>query len=79
MGRIVLLVKCTFRSPAYIPRQIPRRKLCAEYNPCPENVRVAGCAQGFAHEWMSIHQVLARKAGSAVNPIPLTREYLYTR
>ena len=42
-------------------------------------IYVASCAHGFAHEWMNIYQVLARKAGSAVNPIPLTREYVYIR
>ena len=40
-------------------------------------VYVAGCAHGFAHEWMNIYQVLARKEGSAVNPLPLTRDYMY--
>jgi cyclopropane-fatty-acyl-phospholipid synthase len=39
----------------------------------------AGCAHGFAHEWMNVYQMLARKAGGAVNPIPLTREYVYGR
>ena len=42
-------------------------------------IYLAGCAHGFAHEWMNIYQVLARKAGSAVNPLPLTREYVYHR
>jgi cyclopropane-fatty-acyl-phospholipid synthase len=42
-------------------------------------IYLAGCAHGFAHEWMNIYQVLARKAGSAVNPIPLTRHYVYER
>ncbi len=26
---------------------------------------------------MNIYQVLARKEGSAVNPLPLTRDYMY--
>jgi hypothetical protein len=26
---------------------------------------------------MSIHQVLARKAGAGTNPLPLTRDYMY--
>jgi cyclopropane-fatty-acyl-phospholipid synthase len=39
----------------------------------------AGCAHGFAHEWMNVYQMLARKAGVAANPIPLTREYVYDR
>jgi cyclopropane-fatty-acyl-phospholipid synthase len=42
-------------------------------------IYLAGCAHGFAHEWMNIYQVLARKAGGVTNPIPLTREYLYER
>ncbi|HVQ61465.1 MAG TPA: cyclopropane-fatty-acyl-phospholipid synthase family protein [Burkholderiales bacterium] len=40
-------------------------------------IYLAGCAHGFAHEWMSIYQVLARKAEAASNPLPLTREYMY--
>jgi len=28
---------------------------------------------------MNIYQMLVRKAGSAVNPIPLAREYVYAR
>jgi len=40
-------------------------------------IYLAGCAHGFAHEWMSIYQVLARKAEVASNPLPLTREYMY--
>jgi cyclopropane-fatty-acyl-phospholipid synthase len=40
-------------------------------------VYLAGCAHGFANGWMNIHQVLARKDGDAVNPLPLTRDYMY--
>ncbi|MHB1566320.1 MAG: class I SAM-dependent methyltransferase [Acidiferrobacter sp.] len=41
-------------------------------------VYLAGCAYGFAHDWMAIHQVLAVKAGGlGVNPLPLTRDYMY--
>jgi cyclopropane-fatty-acyl-phospholipid synthase len=40
-------------------------------------IYLAGCAHGFEHEWMNIYQVLARKEGSAVNPLPLTREFMY--
>ena len=40
-------------------------------------VYLAGCAHGFAHEWMNIYQVLARKAGVESNPLPLTRDYMY--
>ncbi|MFN3397349.1 MAG: class I SAM-dependent methyltransferase [Sulfurimicrobium sp.] len=38
-------------------------------------VYLAGCAHGFAQEWMSIHQVLAVKSGA--NTQPLTRDYMY--
>ena len=40
-------------------------------------IYLAGCAHGFANEWMNIYQVLARKQGSASNPLPLTRDYMY--
>jgi cyclopropane-fatty-acyl-phospholipid synthase len=40
-------------------------------------IYLAGCAHGFAHEWMNIYQVLARKEGAASNPLPLTRNYMY--
>jgi cyclopropane-fatty-acyl-phospholipid synthase len=42
-------------------------------------VYLAGCAHGFAHEWINIYQVLARKKGAASNPLPLTRDYMYHR
>jgi cyclopropane-fatty-acyl-phospholipid synthase len=40
-------------------------------------IYLAGCAHGFANEWMNIYQVLARKEGAASNPLPLTRNYMY--
>ena len=40
-------------------------------------IYLAGCAHGFANEWMNIYQVLARKEGAASNPLPLTRDYMY--
>jgi cyclopropane-fatty-acyl-phospholipid synthase len=40
-------------------------------------IYLAGCAHGFAHEWMNIYQVLARREGASRNPLPLTREYIY--
>jgi len=40
-------------------------------------IYLAGCAHGFAHEWMNIYQVLARKEGASPNPLPLTRDYMY--
>ena len=39
---------------------------------------LAGCAHGFAHNWMNIYQVLAAKdGGPGMNPLPLTRDYMY--
>lgn len=37
-------------------------------------VYLAGCACGFTHHWISVHQILAVKAGAAV--LPLTRDYM---
>ncbi|HQU17238.1 MAG TPA: cyclopropane-fatty-acyl-phospholipid synthase family protein [Gammaproteobacteria bacterium] len=39
-------------------------------------VYLAGCAYGFSHDWIAIHQILAVKSGSA-SPLPLTRDYMY--
>jgi cyclopropane-fatty-acyl-phospholipid synthase len=39
---------------------------------------LAGCAHGFAHNWMNIYQVLACKdGGPRPNPLPLTRNFMY--
>jgi len=38
-------------------------------------VYLAGCAYGFANNWMALHQILAIKAGADV--LPLTRDYMY--
>lgn len=39
---------------------------------------LAGCAWGFEHGWMSIHQVLAQKSGrNGVSAAPWTREHVY--
>lgn len=38
-------------------------------------VYLAGCAHGFAHNWMALHQILAVKAGA--DALPLTRDYMY--
>ena len=40
-------------------------------------VYLAGCGHGFQHGWMNIYQVLARREGDRLNPLPLTRDYLY--
>lgn len=43
-------------------------------------IYLAGCAYGFAKGWMNIYQVLACKTANATrNPLPLTREYVYSR
>jgi cyclopropane-fatty-acyl-phospholipid synthase len=36
---------------------------------------LAGCAHGFAHHWVALHQVLAVKSGAGA--LPLTRDYMY--
>ncbi|MBL0291771.1 MAG: class I SAM-dependent methyltransferase [Betaproteobacteria bacterium] len=38
-------------------------------------VFLAGCADGFAHHRLSLHQILAVKAGAGA--LPLTRDYMY--
>lgn len=38
---------------------------------------LAGCAYGFAHEWMALHQILAVKGGTGSEALPLTRDYMY--
>ena len=40
-------------------------------------IYLAGCAHGFANEWMNIYQVLARKGSATLNTLPLTRDYMY--
>lgn len=41
-------------------------------------IYLAGCAWGFAHDWMNIYQLLACKSGTAAgHPLPLTRDYMY--
>jgi cyclopropane-fatty-acyl-phospholipid synthase len=42
------------------------------------SVYLAGCAHGFAHNWINVYQVLACKhGGPGQNPLPLTRDYVY--
>jgi len=38
---------------------------------------LAGCAYGFANEWMALHQILAVKGASGGSVLPLTRDYMY--
>lgn len=39
---------------------------------------LAGCAYGFEQDWISLHQVVAVKAGgTGAQALPLTRDYMY--
>jgi cyclopropane-fatty-acyl-phospholipid synthase len=39
---------------------------------------LAGCAHGFRQNWIALHQIVAVKADQPlVQPLPLTREYMY--
>lgn len=42
-------------------------------------IYLAGCAQAFAMNWVSVHQILACKSGTDVqlNPTPWSRAYMY--
>lgn len=41
-------------------------------------IYLAGCVHGFGHGWMNIYQVLGcKQGGGALNPLPLTREFIY--
>ena len=40
------------------------------------SIYLAGCAFGFARNWMNIYQVLAVKARRP-NPLPPTRDWIY--
>ena len=41
-------------------------------------VYLAGCAYGFAYNWMNIDQMLACKLGDdQANPFPMTRDWMY--
>ena len=42
-------------------------------------VYLAGCAHAFSQNWVSLHQILACKAGigEALNPTPWSRDYMY--
>jgi len=42
------------------------------------SIYLAGCAFGFARNWMNIYQVLAVKARGS-NPLPPTRDWIYVR
>jgi cyclopropane-fatty-acyl-phospholipid synthase len=54
-------------------RSIAGEKRCRIWS-----IYLAGCAFGFAHDWINIYQALACKAdGAGANPLPLTRDYMY--
>ena len=39
---------------------------------------LAGCAYGFAHQWISLYQIVACKPGGTNEyPLPMTRDYMY--
>lgn len=41
-------------------------------------IYLAGCAYGFTHHWLALHQIVAVKArGGMASPLPLTRDYMY--
>jgi cyclopropane-fatty-acyl-phospholipid synthase len=42
-------------------------------------VYLAGCAHAFARGWINIYQLLAVRSDRGLNPLPLTRDDIYTR
>lgn len=40
-------------------------------------VYLAGCAHAFAHDWVSIYQVLCTRAGRPADVLPRSRRYMY--
>jgi cyclopropane-fatty-acyl-phospholipid synthase len=41
------------------------------------HVYLAGCAYGFAHDWISLYQIVCGKAGESPAQIPWSRNYMY--
>jgi cyclopropane-fatty-acyl-phospholipid synthase len=41
------------------------------------HVYLAGCAYGFAHDWMSLYQIVCGKAGQDPTQMPWSRRYMY--
>jgi cyclopropane-fatty-acyl-phospholipid synthase len=41
------------------------------------HVYLAGCAYAFAHDWISLHQIVCGKAGQDPAQIPWSRRYMY--
>jgi cyclopropane-fatty-acyl-phospholipid synthase len=42
-------------------------------------VYLAGCAYAFAHDWISLYQIVCGKAGEEPAQIPWSRRYMYNR
>jgi cyclopropane-fatty-acyl-phospholipid synthase len=55
----------------------PLRELAGEARWRIWRLYLAGCALGFARDWMSLHQILAVKAGGHNDVLPMTRDYMY--
>jgi cyclopropane-fatty-acyl-phospholipid synthase len=41
------------------------------------HVYLAGCAYAFAHDWISLYQIVGAKAGEDPGQIPWSRRYMY--
>jgi cyclopropane-fatty-acyl-phospholipid synthase len=41
------------------------------------HVYLAGCAYGFAHDWISLYQIVCGKAGDTPDLMPWSRKYMY--
>jgi len=41
------------------------------------HVYLAGCAYGFAHDWVSLYQIVCGKAGDTPDLMPWSRKYMY--
>jgi cyclopropane-fatty-acyl-phospholipid synthase len=42
------------------------------------HVYLAGCAYAFAHDWISLYQIVCGKAGEEPSQIPWSRRYMYS-
>jgi cyclopropane-fatty-acyl-phospholipid synthase len=41
------------------------------------HVYLAGCAYAFAHDWISLYQIVGSKAGQDPAQMPWSRRYMY--
>jgi len=41
------------------------------------HVYLAGCSYGFEQDWISLYQIVARKAGQRSAGMPWSRKYMY--